>query len=280
MMRNIIIFSYLAKRFVRYIELVKSCVCLRDKLIMLIWILFKSILYSLRLMSVTVEKTLYENFCRIYNPIITIRTEDGLFRCRAWTDDALIVNPISEFDLRKYFSLEKGVFVDVCAHIGKYTLMVGRKVQEGKIVSIEADPENFGILKDNITLNNLKNTIALNLAAFRENCEITLYKNISPNTGINSIYLRDQAQTITVKAMKLDDILANLGIDRVSLIKIDVEGAELDVLLGAKSVLENTKMVICETIWGMESEKSKDLLTKIGFRIEDLGNNIVAIKEE
>ena len=82
-----------------------------------------------------------------------------------------------------------------------------------------------------------------------------------------------------MKAVKLDNILINLGVETVDLMKIDVEGAEYDVLLGAKKTLENTKVVICEVVWGETSEKCKELLIKFGFEIEDLGNNIVAIKE-
>jgi len=265
-------------KFIRYFGLVKGCVSFKDKLAMFIWILLESLLYSLKSLKKNGEKKLYEKFCSIYNPVITVRNEDGLFRCRAWTDDILIVNPITEFELRKYFSLKKGIFVDVGAHIGKYTIMVGRKLSEGKIVSIEADPENFEMLKENIAFNGLKNVIALNFAAFSKDGEITLYRSVSPHTSGYSVYLRDHTEAINVKAMKLDDILANLGLERVDLIKIDVEGAEYDVLLGAKKTLEKTEVVICEVIWGEKSEKCKDLLTKASFRLEDLGNNIVAVK--
>ncbi|MEM2614637.1 MAG: FkbM family methyltransferase, partial [Nitrososphaerota archaeon] len=51
------------------------------------------------------------------------------------------------------FNLEKGVFVDVGAHIGKYTIMVARKLKDGKVIAIEADPNNFKILKKNLILN-------------------------------------------------------------------------------------------------------------------------------
>ncbi|GEM_PF-1568586 len=266
------------KKFVFYLGLCNSCASLKDKFSMFIWILLRSSLYPLTSTDKnSKEKILYEKFSSIYKPIITVRNEDGLFKCRGWTDDIRIVNPITEYEIREYFSLREGVFIDVGAHIGKYTIMTGRKLVKGKIISIEADPDNFEILKENIVLNNLKNVIPLNLAAFRENGEIAFYKTISPHTSGYSIYSREHTKTINVKAMRLDEISDNLGLGKIDLIKIDVEGAEYDVLEGATRTLRKTKIVIYETIWGDKSEKCKDLLTKMGFEINRLGNNIIAI---
>ena len=260
----------------RYLDLCKSCISLKDKLIILFLMPLISLLYSLE--SIGREKVLYEKFCSIYNPIVTVKNEDGLFRCRAWTGDMLIVSPVTELEIRKYFLFKDGIFIDVGAHIGKYTVMVGKQLKIGKIVSIEADSENFRMLKENIALNDLKNVTALNLAAFRENGEVSLYRTISRNTGVYSIYSSGNTQALNVRAMKLDDIIDSMGFERVDLLKIDVESAEYDVLLGAMKTLRITKMVIFEALWGEKSEKCKELLIKMGFKIEDTGNNIVAIK--
>lgn len=265
------------EKFFRYLSLSQSCISFKDEFATLVWIFFRISLYLFRSLGFK-EKVLYELFYSIYRPIITVKNKAGLFKCRAWTDDILVVSPDTEFELSKFFSLKGGIFVDVGAHIGKYTIMVGKGQNDGEIISIEADKENFEMLQRNIALNNLNNVHALNLAAFRENGEITFYKTVSPHTSGYSVYSKGHECAIKIRATTLDSVLSDFQFDRIDLIKIDVEGAEYDVLFGAKKTLEKTKMVIFESIWGPSSDKCKEFLTMIGFEIKDLGNNIVATK--
>lgn len=69
-----------------------------------------------------------------------------------------------------FIQLRKGdVFIDVGAHIGKYTILVAKIVgKEGLVIAIEPNPENYETLLENIKLNNLKNVIAVNIAAWNK----------------------------------------------------------------------------------------------------------------
>ena len=118
----------------------------------------------------------------------------------------------------------------------------------GKVVAIEADPENFDILTRNIQLNKLTNVIALNYAAYSKEDKIRLYllRKESSYTKFNTVMTgraHHEKNFVEVKANTLDYLLQSNGIkhEQVNWIKIDVEGAEFDVLKGAKDILSKSK---------------------------------------
>jgi len=110
---------------------------------------------------------------------VTIKNEEGIFFCgKSWLKTQGAITDY-EPQMRKYFNLNKGAFIDIGANIGRYSIMLGRKYNSMKIVSIEASKETFEILKKNIKLNNLKNVIPLNMA-------------ISDKRGISNFYLSNK----------------------------------------------------------------------------------------
>jgi FkbM family methyltransferase len=107
-------------------------------------------------------------------------------------------------------------------------------------VAIEADPDNFELLKRNIALNNLTNVLPLNYAVFSQRTRIKLYEQ-SASAKYNSIMLT-RARTknyVEVNADTLDSILKLNEVNQVNWIKIDVEGAEFEVLKGSTKTLSN-----------------------------------------
>src|SRR5215207_4662485 len=166
------------------------------------------------------------------------------FYCRNNKDDFQVMT-FHEYDIieHNFTPKENDVVIDVGAHIGPYTLIASRCVGfNGKVVAIEADPENFDILNRNIQLNKFTNVIALNYAAYSKEDKIRLYLlkvDKSSYTKYNTIMI-DRAQYnnekkfVEVKANTLDYLLQLSGIkhEQVNWIKIDVEGAEYDVLKG------------------------------------------------
>jgi FkbM family methyltransferase len=177
---------------------------------------------------------------------VIIKNRSGIFYCRARTNDALIVSETHEFPLRQFFEgIKDGVFVDIGAHVGKYTVQVARQLEgTGKVVSIEAHPENYDTLVKNIKLNNLTNVIALNVACGFESGKVKLYcdSNSTATTAYSTVETF-QGNYVAVDAKKLDDILNKLKIDTVNFMKIDVEEAEPDVLKGAEKILRENKIL-------------------------------------
>ena len=89
------------------------------------------------------------------------------FFCRINREDYTFMTPHNG-DIIKYFRPSKGdCVIDVGAHIGLYTIIGSKRVgSDGRVIAIEAYPENFELLKKNAKLNNLENTIVLNYAAY------------------------------------------------------------------------------------------------------------------
>jgi FkbM family methyltransferase len=174
------------------------------------------------------------------------------FYCRNNKDDFKIMT-FHEDDILEHFALKEGdVVVDVGAHIGPYTIIASKRVgPNGKVVAIEADPDNFNILTRNIHLNKLTNVVALNYAVYSREEKIKLYlpsggKFHESYTKFNTI-MSDRApgegKFVEVAANTLDSLLQSNQIKQedVNWIKIDVEGAEYEVLKGAEGTLSNSK---------------------------------------
>jgi len=135
-----------------------------------------------------------------------------------------------------YLMPEKGdVVFDVGANYGFYTLQASRLVgSDGLILAFEPHPDTYKGLLTNLSLNNVRNVRTFNVAVGEFDGHVRLY--IHTNSGECSTY-RKSKRWIDVESTKLDTIVERLGIT-VNLIKIDVEGAELDVLKGARKTLK------------------------------------------
>src|SRR6476661_333667 len=185
-----------------------------------------------RIIKVTVPKYNYKVYCPISK------------------SDSINLS-LRELDVLEHFTPKEGNnVIDIGAHIGTYTIISSRRVsQTGKIVSIEADPANFEILKQNIKLNKLTNVTTLNHAAYSKETKIKLYLPDEQHTDtLRSTIMVDRPNTkqdrfIEVNANTLDNLLEQNGLNHAEInwIKIDVEGAEFEVLKGATNILSKSK---------------------------------------
>jgi len=141
--------------------------------------------------------------------------------------------------------IKKGMtVVDVGAFIGYYTLLAAKRVgSEGKVFAFEPYPPSFSLLLKNIQVNKWRNIQASQLAVSDSEGERKLNIPYGPS---NSSFgaLPNIKDSITIKTVSLDSFLQVTDVD---VIKIDVEGAELEVLRGMKKILaEGRPKIICE----------------------------------
>lgn len=176
----------------------------------------------------------------------------------------LIVYHEEEFMLE--FAEEGETFIDVGAHVGAWTLKLGKYFKN--VFSYEPNPEAFNVLKQNIELNEMKNVDCINKAVGNEDREIelTLYEHPSHSTILTHHPMEDHCGKIKdhvgVKMIRIDD----QHFDNVSLIKIDVEGYEVEVVKGALKTIEKFKPRLLIEIHSEENEKIiKDLLPNVKF---------------
>ncbi len=176
---------------------------------------------------------------------VYVKEHDYKYYCRL--ED---FNPSREEDILKLFRPKEGdIVVDVGAHIGRYTIIASKMIRfQGKVIAIEAHPANYDILKRNIALNKLSNVIALNYAVHSRKTMVKLYEpgqeegfTIYNTIMSNRTTTLNNQKYIEVKADTLDSLLLENGIKEVNWIKIDVEGAEYEVLMGATTILSSNK---------------------------------------
>ena len=141
-----------------------------------------------------------------------------------------------ETKLVKDIIKDGNTIVDIGANIGYFTLIFARLVGEkGEVFAFEPEPNNFNLLKKNIEINNYKNVNLINKAASNKSGKIKLYIDDFNSGGHSLIAQIPNKQHIEIESIKLDDFFdTNKKID---FIKIDAEGAELEVLKGMSTLL-------------------------------------------
>ena len=135
-----------------------------------------------------------------------------------------------------------GVFVDVGAHWGYYSLIMAEHVGfMGRVVAIEADPRIYAILERSIALNDLPQVQLVYAAAAVETGVLRLigFGEHDDNWGISRIAggSASAGSLYEVPARSVDDVLDECGVEAVDLIKIDIEGAEAMALGGMSAGL-------------------------------------------
>ena len=129
-------------------------------------------------------------------------------------------------------------FVDAGANVGYFTVLSSRLARE--VYAFEPAPAVFERLSRNVALNGLQNVRALQLALSRERCKLRLFESkISP--GHDSTVKRfEHNKSISVDAVRLDEVVDPSA--REVVMKVDVEGSEMDALLGARGLLRSGKV--------------------------------------
>jgi FkbM family methyltransferase len=128
--------------------------------------------------------------------------------------------------------------IDIGAHIGYYTLLFAKCVGEtGQVVSFEPLPANFVLLQKNAELNHLEQVRVIEMAVFSRTAELVISASDDmANPGDASVLSPKSEKTFQVSAITLDAFVAKAGL-KPDFIKMDVEGAEHDVLVGARETI-------------------------------------------
>jgi FkbM family methyltransferase len=175
------------------------------------------------------------------------------------------------------FLHEGMVVMDVGAHQGLYTLLASKKVgSKGKVIAFEPSPREFGRLKFNLMLNRCRNVRVENKAISSTTGTGELFICQGRETGCNSLRppaVSEPTKPVRVSLTTLDEYSQDEGIGRVDFLKLDVEGAELDVLKGATQVLNNRPrpIIMCELAdirtepWGYHSIEIYRFLAGRGY---------------
>jgi FkbM family methyltransferase len=128
------------------------------------------------------------------------------------------------------------VLVDVGANIGYFALLAARCVSPGgKVIALEPFPESYRLLQKNVKANGFGNVVTLQVAAGVAAGHAALYVYERANWNSLGPPRAGVIGAVPVRVEPLDVVLS--GEERVDVVRMDVEGAEYDVLLGARGIL-------------------------------------------
>jgi FkbM family methyltransferase len=197
-----------------------------------------------------------------------------------------------EPDLTRFIAgrLRNGdVFVDVGANIGYYSVLAAECVgPTGRVVAIEASPTVFADLRGHLSGNAVEGRVrAENKAAGAEPGTLSIYSGPVHNVGMSTTLGKHGEGSVEsiVEAQPLWNLLSQDDVDAIRLIKIDVEGAEPDVVAGMIDLIPRLPAgaeIILELSpkwWSDPSLRPLDVLrpfTDAGFCVYEMRNNYSA----
>jgi FkbM family methyltransferase len=199
----------------------------------------------------------------------TVRESDGLLwldrgpthgDAVGWADHEPELKPIVEGLLP-----DGGVLLDVGAHVGHWTLRLAGKASE--VIAVEANPDTASTLRRNLAINDITNVLVSTVAAWDSETMLGLD---DPNRQTEGGSTRTvPTESGDIPAYRLDDVLT---FDRLDLVKLDVEGADLHALRGMSGLLKQHRPVLfieCHDYCGYyDRDDLEQLLTDLGYDFE------------
>lgn len=174
------------------------------------------------------------------------------------------------------------VTIDIGAHIGFYSVVAALANPAATVFALEPHPEVFARLERTLRINEAGNVRAFRLAAGSEAGNGELLEPVSSALTTMSTLSHEFAlhadrfgarphrygmRSFEVAVQPLDDFVAEQGIDRVDLLKIDTETTEDDVLRGAEATLARDRpQIFCEVLNPQKGSAIEDLLKPLGYR--------------
>jgi FkbM family methyltransferase len=166
---------------------------------------------------------------------------------------------------------------DVGANMGTYTCLAGRAADDVSVVAFEPAPENRERLKRNVALNGVEATVRQE-ALDEATGEMGLS---SGSTGDGQYALTDERDGLQISTVEADSLVSQNVVSCPSTVKIDVEGAELRVLRGMETILEEVENLYIEVHpsrvkeYGGSTDELESRITDAGLqykRIHERGN--------
>jgi FkbM family methyltransferase len=137
---------------------------------------------------------------------------------------------------------------DVGANVGYYTLLAASCVgARGRVFAVEPSPYAYNRLRATVAANGLSQVVALQAGLGSAGGEGLLYLPPAGNHSPSMVRC-DRQDSVKVALRTLDDCLAEWRVDRLDLLKMDVEGFEPQILAGARSALSTGRIraILCE----------------------------------
>jgi len=187
------------------------------------------------------------------------------FWVRKNSSDIFVLKEV--YSKKVYGEKPYGVVLDIGANIGAFCVYASATAN--KIYAFEPESSNYRQLLKNIQLNKkCEKIIPLKVAVGRESKKVYIYKGIF-NKGASSVIYKITDEREVAEIRGLSNMMDTLGINKVDLLKIDIEGGEYDLLYGLpKEEFKKIDRIILEYHYvdGESYVDLKNYLTSLGYK--------------
>jgi FkbM family methyltransferase len=175
-------------------------------------------------------------------------------------------------------------FYDVGAHIGFYSLIAARLVGEkGRVLAFEPDPDNAQVVEENACRNNFEQISCVRAAVSSQTGVVRFQRSLHDGPSrMSGMLIRDdirattESSVVSCPVVSLDSFCSSRPVP--NLIKIDVEGAEIQVLMGARALLKLKKpLLVIEVHDPQDLPPVRSILSALDYSLYPIGaRNFVA----
>jgi FkbM family methyltransferase len=204
--------------------------------------------------------------------LIRIRESNRTYSCHVW-DDSLWIAVKDNILLRDYeragISLDtvRGTIIDAGAHVGLFSLRAS--TYAARVLALEPHPMNVALLRMNIMRNRLDNVRIIPKGLWSSRAPMRLYEG---DHSADPSFVSESSSWHDVQCITLGDLIEEYG--PVDLLKLDIEGAEFEVIREAKDAsLRCIKTIVGELHLAHRREQEKELRNKLqanGFEVKIL----------
>lgn len=150
-----------------------------------------------------------------------------------------------EFQYLEKFLDPEGVFIDVGANTGIYTIKAAKHFnKKGTVLAIEPFPDIMATLFQSVRENNFNNVRLRNFCISDRTQSTKLWMNANKPNSFSLVKRDEQASCISILSVTLDELFEWENLNRLDYLKIDVEGAEKLVFAGARKIIEKYRPII------------------------------------
>jgi FkbM family methyltransferase len=182
---------------------------------------------------------------------------------------------LEEYNQDKFIPKENDIVIDIGAHIGLYAMYISQKKDNVKIFSYEPVHENYNLLNKNIKENKLHNVKIFNFAVGKTSGKEKIF--LSNDQSAHNMYEKSE-NFEAVNMITLDEIIKENKLEKISILKLDCEGAEYDIFENLSEGSFEKIEKICFEYHIMNEDDSrlnnlKEKLIKKNFKLEILPTN-------
>jgi FkbM family methyltransferase len=187
--------------------------------------------------------------------------------------------------LKDYFEFDEftpsanSICLDIGANIGSTSLIYSKTVKDGKIFAVEPHPETYKVLLNNIEINKVTNKILpRQLSISANNGDMILFISDAGTMAMKPGQYKWEGKNVSVPTITLDTFIKNEKINKIDILKIDIEGYENQALKCATKTLQLTKRVVLEYHSAELKQRCLEILAQNGFETYEKGSLIYSWK--